>query len=617
MADSLTHDSASSQLETERSNEANRCAQSTSRPVYEASDGEKVALAAYEGHDADIPSNEGYILDERAELKRVRSIATQRNQANKSDEDRGFATGDIEKGPGESSVDEDVSNTVWWDRVDDPENPMNFQSWRKTSTMVLVSGICFVTPLASSMFAPGVPQLMEEFNSTNAELASFVVSIYILGYAVGPLFLAPLSEIYGRLPIYHVCNVFFIVFTVACALATNLNMLIGFRFMEGVFGSAPLTNGKNGRSSCLVLGLANKRILGGGTIADIFVQERRGLAIAMFSMGPVLGPVGECANEPNPFLLLTFSVGPVAGGYLAEAKGWRWVFWVLAMVSGVFAISSFIFMRETYAVIILQRKARRLQKETGNLALRSKLDVGLSPKDFFIRSIIRPAKMLIFSPVVLMTSIYVGIAYGYLYLLFTTFALVFEGTYGFSSGSVGLTFLGLGVGSLIGLAFFAIASDRMLKSRAAAADAHAATTGVQAGGMKPEYRLPPLISGAILIPIGLLLYGWTAHFHVHYIVPIMSTALIGMGNLITMMCISTYLIDSFTLYAASAMAANTIIRSIMGAVLPLAGQSMYKTLGLGWGNSLLAFIGIGMIPVPFVLLKWGEKLRKRFEIKNL
>jgi MFS family permease len=310
-------------------------------------------------------------------------------------------------------------------------------------------------------------------------------------------------------------------------------------------------------------------------------------------------------------------VGPVAGGYLAQGKGWRWVFWLLTMISGFFSINSLIFMRETYAVIILQRKTLRLRKHTGNQGLRSKLDTGLSPKDFFMRSIVRPAKMLFFSPIVLATSVYVGVVYGYLYLLFTTFTLVFEETYHFSSGSVGLTFMGLGVGSLLGLAYFAVASDRMLKRRTAEADAAATAAGEQSGGMKPEYRLPPLMPGAVLIPAGLLLYGWTAKYHVHYIVPIMSTALIGIGNLAVFMCITTYLVDAFTIYAASALAANTVIRSVMGAVLPLAGQKMYLALGLGWGNSLLAFIAMGLIPVTWVLIKWGEQLRTRFAVKNL
>ena len=151
-------------------------------------------------------------------------------------------------------------------------------------------------PLASSMFAPGVPEVMAEFHSTNTTLAGFVVSVYVLGYAFGPLIIAPLSELYGRLPVYHVSNILFVVFTVACAVASNLNMLIGFRFLQGTFGSTPLT-------------------IGGGTIADMIVQEKRGGVMAIWALGPLMGPV----------------IGPVAGGYLSQGKGWRWVFWVIAM----------------------------------------------------------------------------------------------------------------------------------------------------------------------------------------------------------------------------------------------------------------------------------------------
>lgn len=147
------------------------------------------------------------------------------------------------------------------------------------------------------MFAPGVPEVMAQFKSNNDELASFVVSVYVLGYAFGPLIIAPLSELYGRLVIYHICNIMFVILTVACAVASNLNMLIGFRFLEGTFGSAPLT-------------------IGGGTIADMIKQEKRGGVMAVWAMGPLLGPV----------------IGPAIGGYLTQAKGWRWVFWLIAIV---------------------------------------------------------------------------------------------------------------------------------------------------------------------------------------------------------------------------------------------------------------------------------------------
>ena len=349
------------------------------------------------------------------------------------------------------------------------------------------------------MFAPAVPGLMREFKSTNIELGSFVVSVYVLGYAFGPLLIAPLSELYGRLYLYHACNLLFVILTVACALSSSLNMLIGFRFLAGCAGSAPLT-------------------LGGGTIADMIVQEKRGGAMSIWAMGSLIGPV----------------IGPVAGGFLSQAKGWRWVFWVLAIAvsvtqfrcgdnahwsnkAGAITLASLLLLRETYPPTLLERKTRRLCKETGNDKLISKLDSGLSPKDLIIRSIVRPSKLLLFSPIVLALSSFMAIAYGYLYLLFTTITEVFQGTYGFSQGTVGLTYLGIGLGSIVGLVAFGISSDLIMKKKSAK------------GEMKPEYRLPPMIPGAMFIPIGLFLYGWTAEKHVFWLVPIIGTMFVGLG----------------------------------------------------------------------------------------
>lgn len=146
------------------------------------------------------------------------------------------------------------------------------------------------------MFAPGVPDIMREFNTTNENMATFVVSVYVLGFAFGPLLAAPMSEIYGRAPCYNVANLLFIVFTVATALSKNMGMLIAFRFLMGFAGSTPITNGS-------------------GTISDMFPVEQRGKAMAIWAMGPMLGPC----------------IGPVAGGFMVENIGWRWVFWVVAI----------------------------------------------------------------------------------------------------------------------------------------------------------------------------------------------------------------------------------------------------------------------------------------------
>lgn len=372
-------------------------------------------------------------------------------------------------------------------------------------------------PLASSMFAPGVPEVMREFRSDSTILASMVVSIYILGYAFGPLFIAPISELYGRRWVYHGSNVLFVVFTIVCARATSLGMLIAFRFLAGMMGATPLT-------------------IGGGTNADMFRTEERGAAMAIWSLGPLLGPV----------------IGPVAGAYLSQAKGWRWDFWLITILvctrrlplaqahdlqAGAATIVMIILANETYAPRLLQLRAQKLQKESDNAGnqrvFRSKLDSGLPPREVFIRAIIRPTKMLLFSPIVFLLSLYMAIVYGYLYLLFTTMTGVFENTYHFSQGSVGLSYLGLGVGMFLGLFVTGITSDWGVKYLSRRNN----------GVTKPEFRLPPMIPAAILIPIGLFIYGWTAKFAVHFIVPIIGTSFVGLGLICTFVSLLLIMVE--------------------------------------------------------------------------
>lgn len=290
----------------------------------------------------------------------------------------------------------------------------------------------------------------------------------------------------------------FLVFVIACAKAPTLSSLIAFRFLSGTFGSAPITNG-------------------GGTIADMIVQEKRGAAMASFSIGPLLGPI----------------IGPVVGGVVTDALGWRWVFWIIAIMSGVLSLVFFFASEETYAPVILARKTKKLQKETGNDRLRSKLDAGLSSADYFKRGILRPFKMLVFSPICIICGFYVGLAYAYLYILFTSLTPLFMRIYHFNTVNAGLTFLGLGVGSMIGVAYFSASSDKYMKKKAAIAKEQGIVDPREV--MKPEHRLPPLRIGAILLPIGFFIYGWTAEYKTHWIAPILGTMVIGIGNLIVFM----------------------------------------------------------------------------------
>lgn len=178
-------------------------------------------------------------------------------------------------------------------------------------------------------------------------------------------------------------------------------------------------------------------------------------------------------------------------------------------------------MRESYAYTILERKTKRLRRETGNPALRSALDSGRDASEFFKVSIVRPLKMLFLSPIVLLLSLYMATLYGYQYLMFTTFPRVFQQQgYGFTNSSVGLVYLGIGAGFLVALAVSGVFSDRLVRY----------LTARNGGTPKPEYRLPLLFVGAVLAPIGLFLYGWTAQAKVHWMVPIVGSAILGAAS---------------------------------------------------------------------------------------
>lgn len=181
-------------------------------------------------------------------------------------------------------------------------------------------------------------------------------------------------------------------------------------------------------------------------------------------------------------------------------------------------------MRETYAYTILQHKTKRLQKETGNTKLRSIADTGRTPQALFRHAIVRPTKMLFCSPIVFLLSLYMAIVYGYLYLIFTAMPILFEQEYGFSTGSVGLSYIGIGVGSVIGLFIAGGLSDPIVRS----------LTKKNGGDPKPEYRLHIMIMASLFVPAGLFLYGWTAEKKEHWILPILGTGFLGFGMMAAM-----------------------------------------------------------------------------------
>ncbi|KAI0970658.1 putative MFS transporter [Xylaria arbuscula] len=458
---------------------------------------------------------------------------------------------------------------VGWESPEDPANPRNWKKGVKITHVALISVFTLYTNLAALMFAPSAQHLVAEFNITSSFVATLTVSIYILGYVFGPFFLASMSEIYGRLIIYHTCNILYIGFTIGCALSTNTSMFLVFRFICGWAASAPM-------------------VVGGGTVADLYEVEERGKAIALFGLGPLLGPV----------------IGPVIGGFVAQYLGWRWTFWLILILAGIISLLAVPLMRETFEPVLLERKAIKLRKSTGNKNLRTRsYNDDLTPGQRLARAIVRPIKMLLLSPIVFLLSLYAAFMFGLAYILFTTFPAVFEEQYGFGPSISGLSYLGLGVGMIISIGLFAVLSDKLL---------HQPRGGTVA---RPELRLILMIWSSPVVPIGFFWYGWSAQRHDHWIVPILGTLVIGLGSFLVLLPGQLYLVDAFGAEsAASVLAANTVLRSLFGAFLPLAGPPLYNSLDLGWGNSVLAFIALAFVPVPFLFYKYGEKLRAKFPV---
>lgn len=214
-------------------------------------------------------------------------------------------------------------------------------------------------------------------------------------------------------------------------------------------------------------------------------------------------------------------LGPVIGGFVASRLGWRWTFWLLCILGAALGLAAGLLMRETNPKTLLERKTARLRAATANPKLQSKLSQPhFTPSQVLAQALIRPTMLLFRSPVLLIMSLYVALVFGLMYLLFTTFTDVFEGYYGFSAAISGLTYLGLGIALILAMVVFRTLGNKVLAAR------------MKADGVdrpRPEHRLVLMIWFSPFVGLGLFVYGWTAHYQVHWIVPLIGTALIGFG----------------------------------------------------------------------------------------
>ena len=419
------------------------------------------------------------------------------------------------------------------------------------------------------MVAPGLKSIGKDLHIDTELEQALVFSIFIAAYALGPLGWGPLSELYGRVIVIQSSNLVFLLFNLGCGLARTKSQMIAFRFLSGIGGSAPLA-------------------IGGGVLSDLFVAEQRGRAISIYSLMPLLGP----------------AIGPIGGGWIAERTTWRWVFYSTTIACGLIQLCGLFFLQETYAPVLLHRRKRRMIKETGNTDLHTEYDhPGRTLPQTLLNAFVRPFMMLATQPIVQVLSLYMMFLYGMIYLIFSTFPTLFAVKYGESPGIIGLNYASLGIGFFLGTQVCAPLQDRVyaaLKRRY-----------VPDGGPgRPEFRVPMMVPGALLVPVGIFIYAWTAEVRTHWIGPNIGVAVFGFGSIIGFQCVQGYIVDSYPLYAASAVGAVTVLRSLAGFGFPLFAPAMYQKLGYGIGGTVLAVVAIVIgWPAPFLLWKFGASLR--------
>ncbi|EPS36162.1 hypothetical protein H072_10244 [Dactylellina haptotyla CBS 200.50] len=488
---------------------------------------------------------------------------------------------DLERAPTAGDLEKTVSRPIAptrtregyilvdWYTTDDPENPQNWGSGKKAIVVLQIYLYTLAVYMGSAIYTPSVPYVIEVFG-VSSTVALLGLSLYVLGYGVGPLLWSPLSEIpvVGRNPPYLFTFGIFVILSIPTALVDNIGGLLVLRFLQGFFGSP-----------CLATGGASL-----GDVTDL-------LHLSYF----LTGWAGFATAGP--------ALGPVISGFSVPAEGWRWSLWEILWLSGPVFLSMFFLLPETSANNILLRRAKRIRKLTGNPIYKSQSELdqqGLTAKSVAYEALVRPWILNALDPAILFSTVYVMIVYGIYYSFFEVFPIVYMQGYGMNIGQMGLVFLVIAVS--VGIA---------IPTYFAYLRYHFTPYVMKNGFSNPEHLLIPALFGSFGPPIGLFVFGWTGRPDIHWIVPTIGIAIYTVGVFILLQSLFIYIPMIYPQYAASLFAGNDAARSAFAAGAILFADPLFHTLGVGKGCSLLGGLAAGCCLGVFALYYYGADLRQR------
>ncbi|KAH0846499.1 hypothetical protein AYO21_10148 [Fonsecaea monophora] len=507
-------------------------------------------------------------VNTRADLEQAYSNAT-RQETLKNQASRPIAP----------QVTSDGTILVDWYATDDPENPQNWSRGKKTIVVLQIYLYTLAVYMGSAIFTPSEPIIVEKMG-VSPNVAALGLSMYVLGYGIGPLIFSPLSEIpiIGRNPPYMITLGIFVVLSIPTAVVNSFPALVVLRFLQGFFGSP-----------CLATG--------GASIGDIYSLLKLPYFLTGWAAFATAGP----------------ALGPIISGFSVPATNWHWSLWEIVWLASPVYISLLFLLPETSASNILLRRAARLRKLTGNNNLKSQSEIDqekLTVNEVVIGNLWRPAQINILDPAVLFTSLYTALMYSIFYSFFEVFPLVYatgnpgKAThgYGMNGGEIGLIFLSISVGVSIAIALYVTYLRFVFEPE------------IRTRGLgEPERRLIPALPASLLLPIGLFWFAWTGNNSpkIHWIVPTLGVVVFTVGIFILFQCIFIYIPLTYPQYAASLFAGNDFARSSIAAGAIHFSRPLFQNLGVGSGVSLLAGLTVGGIIGIFTLWKFGANLRAR------
>lgn len=450
----------------------------------------------------------------------------------------------------------------------DKENPFNWNPWYKRGITTMLNLMTLFIGLATTAYSSGINRMCEEFgvDTIYGQLGLFTFNI---SCAIAPMVLAPFCELVGRKIVYASAFLCFSLIFIGLALAQNISTIIGLRLLLGIFGCVGT-------------------ILVGGTFDDMYEPHKRGRPMAMFAFVAIFGTVAA----------------PIYAGFIDQSLGWRWVEGIQGLANIPLLILIFVAFPETRGGARLHKRAKQLQKATGDERYVAEDDIYTPDvKSMLKASSVKAIRMLVTEPVVFAFGLWIAFCWAVVFLFLSVIPITFTEKRGWSEGVSGLPYISLAIGTFLGWAAHHL---QMRKYNQLQEDPNVRIV--------PEHRLYGAMFGAVWLPIGLFIYSFTQYGYLSWVGPVIGLAPIAFGIFFVFESTYSYTADCYGETSSSAIAGQGLMRNTLGAVTPLFASAFFHNVGSQYAGLILAMFGTVLSLIPFVMFKYGHMLRARSKL---